>query len=82
MTRQQIAPPRGFDDAEFAARCGAAQAIMAEHNLGAMLFAAETDIRYFTGFMTQFWQSPTRPWFVILPASGKPVAVIQPSACH
>lgn len=76
MTRQQIAPPRGFDDAEFAARCGAAQAIMAEHNLGAMLFAAETDIRYFTGFMTQFWQSPTRPWFVILPASGKPVAVI------
>ncbi|MGB2097521.1 MAG: M24 family metallopeptidase, partial [Candidatus Puniceispirillales bacterium] len=31
---------------------------------------------YFTGFMTPFWQSPTRPWFLVLPRSGKPVAVI------
>ena len=69
-------PPRGFDDSEYSARCAAAQAVMAEHGLGAMLFASETDIRYFTGFMTQFWQSPTRPWFVILPTTGKPIAVI------
>ena len=33
-------------------------------------------MRYFTGFMTPFWQSPTRPWFLVLPRSGKPVAVI------
>ena len=30
----------------------------------------------FTGFLTQFWQSPTRPWFLIVPGSGKPIAVI------
>ena len=76
MHSKRTPPPRGFDDSEYAARCATAQAVMAEHGLGAMLFASETDIRYFTGFMTQFWQSPTRPWFVILPTTGKPIAVI------
>ena len=67
---------RGFDTAEFARRCASAQAVMETLNLGAMLLASEAEIRYFTGFMTQFWQSPTRPWFVVLPATGAPVAVI------
>ena len=69
-------PPRGFDTAEFAARCTHAQAAMAQAEVGALLLTSEAEIRYFTGFMTQFWQSPTRPWFVVLPSSGKPVAVI------
>ena len=68
--------PRGFDTAEFAARCAHAQAAMARADIGALLLTSEAEIRYFTGFMTQFWQSPTRPWFVVLPSSGKPVAVI------
>jgi Xaa-Pro aminopeptidase len=33
-------------------------------------------VRYFSGFLTQFWHSPTRPWFLLLPLSGKPIAVI------
>ena len=69
-------PPRGFDDAEFAARCTHAQAAMARADVGALLLTSEAEIRYFTGFMTQFWQSPTRPWFVVIPSSGKPVAII------
>jgi len=69
-------PPRGFDTAEFAARCALAQAAMAQADIRALLLTSEAEIRYFTGFMTQFWQSPTRPWFVVLPSSGKPVAVI------
>ena len=69
-------PPRGFTNAEFERRCAAAQAVMADQHLDAMVFATEPDIRYFTGFMTPFWQSPTRPWFVVLPVSGKPIAVI------
>jgi Xaa-Pro aminopeptidase len=76
IARPPKMPERGFDTAEFAARCTAAQAVMAARGLGAMLFASEAEIRYFTGFMTQFWQSPTRPWFVILPPTGKPIAVI------
>ena len=69
-------PPRGFAKAEFEQRCAAAQAVMAEMQLEVMVFATEPEIRYFTGFMTPFWQSPTRPWFVVLPASSQPIAVI------
>lgn len=66
----------GFDMAEFAARTERAQALMGDAGIGAMLLTTEPDVRYFTGFLTRFWESPTRPWFVIVPATGKPVAVI------
>ncbi len=69
-------PPRGFPEAEFAQRTEKAQARMAEAGLDAMLLTTEPEVRYFTGFLTQFWQSPTRPWFLVVPAKGKPVAVI------
>lgn len=70
------APERGFKDAEFAARTRAAQALMEKAGLAGLLVMTEPDVRYFTGFHTLFWQSPTRPWFVFVPAAGKPVAVI------
>ncbi len=69
-------PQRGFDFAEFTSRCTKAQLAMTADDIDALLLTSEADIRYFTGFMTQFWQSPTRPWFVLIPASGKPVAII------
>ncbi len=28
------------------------------------------------GFFTQFWLSPTRPWFLLVPLNDKPIAVI------
>ncbi len=49
---------------------------MAEQGLGALLLTTEPEVRYFSGFLTPFWQSPTRPWFLVVPATGKPVAVI------
>ncbi|MDD9877020.1 MAG: Xaa-Pro peptidase family protein [Magnetovibrio sp.] len=69
-------PRRGFGLAEFEARMDRAQARMAAERLDAILLTTEPDVRYFTGFFTQFWESPTRPWFMVLPADGKPVAVI------
>lgn len=36
----------------------------------------EAEVRYFSGFHTLFWQSPTRPWFLFVPAQGKPIAII------
>ena len=69
----------GFEPTEFEQRCARAQAQMVEQGLDALLLTTEADVRYFTGFLTRFWESPTRPWFVILPPFGKPVAVI-PSA--
>ena len=49
---------------------------MAREGLAALLLTTEPDVRYFTGFLTRFWESPTRPWFVVLPTAGKPIAVI------
>jgi Xaa-Pro aminopeptidase len=70
------APTRGFSDAEFAARTERAQARMAAQGLDGLLLMTEPELYYFTGFQTLFWQSPTRPWFLFIPASGKPIAVI------
>ncbi|MFY9240659.1 MAG: Xaa-Pro peptidase family protein [Roseovarius sp.] len=71
-----LAPPRGFGRAEFVARLSAAQARMAAEGLGALLLTTEPEVRYFTGYLTRFWESPSRPWFLVVPASGLPIAVI------
>jgi len=49
---------------------------MRDDGFQALMLCTEADVRYFTGFLTQFWESPTRPWFLVIPQSGKPVAVI------
>lgn len=49
---------------------------MDEHGLQTLLLTAPADIFYLTGFLTRFWESPARPWFVILPRAGEAVAVI------
>ncbi len=45
-------------------------------HLDALLLTTETELRYFSGFVTPLWQSPARPWFMIVPAGGAPIAVI------
>ncbi|MGC1487405.1 MAG: Xaa-Pro peptidase family protein, partial [Albidovulum sp.] len=69
-------PQRGFAATEFETRTRKAQAAMARDGLAGLLLLTEPDVRYFSGFQTLFWQSPTRPWFLFVPASGDPVAVI------
>lgn len=69
-------PPRGFPKAEFETRTRNAQRLMQEADISGILLTTEAEVRYFTGFHTLFWQSPTRPWFVFLPADGKPIAII------
>jgi Xaa-Pro aminopeptidase len=73
---------RGFPDAEFEARVTKAQASMAQAGLDALLLTTEPDVRYFTGFLTRFWESPTRPWFIVIPATGGPIAVIPAIGAH
>lgn len=70
------APERGFPESEFAARTRRAQELMADQGLSGLLLMTEPDMRYFSGFHTLFWLSPTRPWFLFVPAQGKPIAVI------
>lgn len=70
------APTRGFADSEYQARTLAAQTEMGAMGFDALMVMTEPEVRYFTGFLTPFWQSPTRPWFVVIPSRGKPIAVI------
>jgi Xaa-Pro dipeptidase len=65
-----------FPRAEYEARLEAANCAMHANSLDAILLASEAEVRYFTGFRTQFWQSPTRPWFVILRRDQTPLAII------
>ena len=67
---------RGFKIAQFENRTLKAQELMQKHELDALLLTTETNVRYFTGFLTRFWESPTRPWYLIIPRKGKPIAVI------
>jgi len=65
-----------FEEAEFQLRTEKVQKIMFEKEFDAILLCTEPEVRYFTGFRSLFWQSPTRPWFVVIPKNGKPIAII------
>ena len=67
---------RGFGTSEYETRTAKAQACMAEQGFDGLLLMSEPEVRYFSGFHTLFWQSPTRPWFLFVPRSGKPIAII------
>jgi Xaa-Pro aminopeptidase len=71
-----------FPVEEFRPAAIAPKALMAEAGLAALLLTREPELRYYTGFLTRFWESPTRPWFLVLPAEGAPVAVIPAIGAH
>jgi len=74
MSREE--PTRGFPPPEFERRLERAQRLMATAGIDALLLTTEAEVRYFSGFLTRFWQSPTRPWFLVVPRARKPVAVV------
>ncbi|MBY4675821.1 M24 family metallopeptidase [Marinobacterium arenosum] len=77
MTDLLTAPPvRGFARVEFEHRTAQLQQRMAAQNIDAVFFSTEPEFRYFSGFKSQFWESPTRPWFLVVPADGLPIAVV------
>ena len=66
----------GFKLKEYENRLEKAQSLMHRNQIDILLITTEQFMRYFTGFSTQFWQSPTRPWYLIIPIKGLPKAVI------
>ena len=76
MTNILSAPSRGFEHSEFEIRTEKLQRRMAAQQIDAAFFTTEPEFRYFSGFKSQFWESPTRPWFLVVPAKGKPIAVV------
>lgn len=65
-----------FPADEYRRRTSALQREMARGEIDALLLTTPADVFYTTGFLTRFWESPARPWFVVVPAAGDPVAVI------
>lgn len=65
-----------FPAQEYRDRVARLQDRMATQGLGALLLTTPADIFYTTGFLTRFWESPARPWFVVIARAGDPVAVI------
>lgn len=65
-----------FPASEFEQRTNRLQTEMSVHGLDALLLTSPADVFYTTGFLTRFWESPARPWFVVVPAVGVPIAVI------
>jgi len=74
--RNKINLERGFSTPEFEERLIKAQDLMQQYKLDGLLLTTPQNIRYFTGYDSQFWESPTRPWFVVVPASGKPIGIV------
>ncbi len=68
--------PEKFARSEFEARMERARALMSASELDALLVTSEFNFNYLTGLVTQFWLSPTRPWFFILPREGEPIAIV------
>ena len=66
----------GFEKKEFERRIERATDIISNNELDALFLTTPANFFYFSGFSTQFWQSPTRPWFLIVARSGVITAVI------
>ena len=47
-----------------------------------LLVSSEAEFRYFTGFASEFWQSPTRPFYAIIPSEGAPSVLVPEIAAH
>ena len=70
------APARGFPVSEFEARTAKAQVEMDAQNLDGIVLTTPQNFRYFSGFNSQFWESPTRPFFIVVPRDGEPIGVV------
>ena len=67
---------RGFSTAEFEDRLKRARLLMQEKKIEMLLITSPHNFRYFTGFDSYFWESPTRPWFLLLSLDQDPIAIV------
>ncbi len=75
MSTVKSPPQHGFPHSELHARHERARIAMTTAKLDALVVTTPQNIRYFSGFETQFWESPTRPWYLIVPRDGDVIAV-------
>jgi Xaa-Pro aminopeptidase len=74
-TRHRELPP--FTASEFAERIERARRLMTGERLDGIMVTSEPNLEYLSGFTTQFaWNSPTRPWYFVVPRVGDAVGII------
>ena len=67
-----------FPKEEFTNRISRAQESLEKENIEAIIVTSPSNFRYFSGLNSNFWESPTRPWFLII-SQKDPVKAIIPS---
>ena len=67
---------RSFNNIEYKKRVARANKLMEENNLEILLITSPQNFRYFTGLDSYFWESPTRPWFLLLSQDHDPMAIV------
>jgi Xaa-Pro dipeptidase len=67
---------RGFPTKEYQNRVSKLQNKMQENYIDIILITSPHNFRYFTGLNSYFWESPTRPWFLLIHQLKDPIAVI------
>ena len=67
---------RGFPIKEYEDRVLNLQKKMNINDIDVILLTSPHNFRYFTGLDSYFWESPTRPWFLLIPKNDDPIAVI------
>ena len=67
---------RGFSKKEYQQRVLKLQEKMQENDIDVVLITSPHNFRYFTGLDSYFWESPTRPWFLLIFQSNDPIAII------
>ena len=67
---------RGFETKEYQDRVIKWQNKMQTKDIDVILITSPHNFRYFSGLDSYFWESPTRPWFLLIPQSNEPIAII------
>ena len=67
-----------FPKEEFANRISKVQGDLEKGNIEAIIITSPSNFRYFSGLDSNFWESPTRPWFLVI-SKNNPIKAIIPS---
>jgi len=67
-----------FPKEEFISRIEKIQIHIEKENIDAVVITSPSNFRYFTGLDSNFWESPTRPWYLII-SKKNPIKAIIPS---
>ena len=67
-----------FPKEEFTNRISKIQENLDKENFEAIIITSPSNFRYFSGLDSNFWESPTRPWFLVI-SKKNPIKAIIPS---